>query len=181
LVERVSDALDQIVSLPRDRARLAADIAEMRGRIEREKAAANVFDVKLARGGLIDCEFAAQYLMLAGLGRQPGETTLETLQRGFAGGMLSTGTAEFLVEALGLQGALLQVLRIADEKTFDPSEAPDALKRLLLSFAASALSNPCHGRSADELASFEALQERLAAIQSQARRAFEAVLGVAVS
>jgi glutamate-ammonia-ligase adenylyltransferase len=179
LVDRVSAILDRIVAMPRDRAKLASDVAAMRGRIEREKVAANVFDVKLSRGGLIDCEFAAQFLVLAGLGRAAGETTAETLRRAEGGGVLREEEGRQLLASTVLQTALLQVMRTAEERTFDPERAPDALKRLMITFAETAL------RSDDpdvpvEIASFDALGQRLVAVQDRTRTALETLLAVAV-
>ncbi len=76
-----------------NRRRLPQDVASMRARIEREKPAASPFDVKLAPGGLMDCEFAAQFLVLSGLRRVAGETTLETLKRAADEGRRRRGRA----------------------------------------------------------------------------------------
>jgi glutamate-ammonia-ligase adenylyltransferase len=180
LVEQVGEALDRIVSLPRARERLAAEIAEMRGRIEREKPPANAFDVKLARGGLIDCEFAAQFLVLAGLGRRPGEATPDTLQRAVRSAALPASAGRRLIASAALQGTLLQVLRAADDKNFDPAQAPDALKRLLVTSATSALGDFCEKGGAEEISGFDALENGLRAIQADTRAALEMVLGVPV-
>ena len=62
--------------------------------------------MKLARGGLIDCEFAAQFLVLSGLGRVAGETTLETLERARSRrGRTRAAGGERLVLSAALQGA----------------------------------------------------------------------------
>ena len=118
LMARTEEVLDRIASMPRDRTKVAHDVATMRGRIEREKPGASRFDVKLARGGLIDCEFAAQFLVISGLGRRGGETTRETLERALAEGRLPSDGA-VLIQSVALQGAVMQVLRIADDKSFD--------------------------------------------------------------
>ena len=174
LRQRVSAVLDRLAAAPRDEKALSTDVASMRGRIEREKAAVNPFDVKHAQGGLVDCEFAAQYLVLAGLGRVAGETTLETLQRGIAAGKLAAEEGATLVASLALQTAILQVLRIAEARAFDPDHAPDALKRLLVSSGEAAL----RAVGADPgLDFFEALRERLGGLQARTRIAFEAVVG----
>ncbi|MDQ3560049.1 MAG: bifunctional [glutamine synthetase] adenylyltransferase/[glutamine synthetase]-adenylyl-L-tyrosine phosphorylase [Pseudomonadota bacterium] len=175
LVGEVSAALDRIVSRPHERSALASDIAEMRGRIERDKPAANAFDVKLARGGLIDCEFAAQFLVLSGMGRIAGESTRETLRRAVDAGFMEKREGDRLAEATALQGAILQIARIADDKPFDPAHAPEALKRLVASVAGSAL--PAVAPDPDRPVSFEALSENLAALQGEARSALESVLG----
>jgi glutamine synthetase adenylyltransferase len=71
--------------------------------------------VKLAAGGLIDCEFAAQYLVLAGLGRVAGETTAQTLRRGSAAGVLPSDDGELFSASMAMQSALLQILRCVGE------------------------------------------------------------------
>jgi glutamate-ammonia-ligase adenylyltransferase len=176
LSARVAKTLDDIAAKSRDRAALAADIAAMRGRIEREKTAANSFDVKLAPGGLIDCEFAAQFMMLSGLGRVAGETAGETLRRGADRAFMTNEVGRPLIAAATLQTAILQVLRVAGDRTFDPRQAPDALKRILVTTADSALARTTGAGSA--VGSFEALQARLERVQSAARAALEMLLGV---
>ena len=176
LTERVSAALDGIVAVPRDRGKLAQDVADMRARIEREKPAANAFDVKLARGGLVDCEFAAQFLVLAGLGRIAGEATQQTLRRAVREGQVPGAEGEQLATAAALQSALMQVQRIAAEGPFDPASASEALQVLLAGSASAALAEGLDAAREGESLSFDALADRLSAIQDDARKALEAVL-----
>jgi glutamate-ammonia-ligase adenylyltransferase len=57
---------ERILRLPRDRAKLAADIAEMRERMAEGHANRTaLFDLKHDAGGMVDIEFAVQYLVLA--------------------------------------------------------------------------------------------------------------------
>jgi glutamate-ammonia-ligase adenylyltransferase len=63
---------DGVLRLPRDPARLASDVIDMRRRM----AAGHVnrstsFDLKHDRGGMVDIEFAVQYLVLAHAHRHP--------------------------------------------------------------------------------------------------------------
>jgi len=178
LCRRIDQVLDQVVAKPRDRARLAAEIADMRGRIAREKPSANCFDVKLASGGLVDCDFAAQFLLLSGLARRPGETTAETLARAADEDRLGKAEADALVAAARLQTAILQVQRIAEDKPFDPQSAPDAMKRLLAGCAAQALED--RGPGGGEPAGFDAIATRLPSVQEEARLALERVLGTPI-
>jgi glutamate-ammonia-ligase adenylyltransferase len=76
---RIGDAFeatrDAVLRLPRDHAKLAADVIAMRARM----AAAHVnrtelFDVKHDPGGMIDIEFAVQYLVLAHAHAHPALT-----------------------------------------------------------------------------------------------------------
>jgi glutamate-ammonia-ligase adenylyltransferase len=180
LMERTSGVLDALVGKARDRAKLAQDVAAMRARIEREKAAANAFDVKLASGGLIDCEFAAQFLVLSGLGRVAGETTLETLERATSEGTLSSELGERLVLSAALQGALLQIMRVSYPKAFSLDEVAEAEKRLMVEVGDAALKNFGTGVERAGIATFDALEGRLKEVQRRTRGALEEVLGARV-
>jgi [glutamine synthetase] adenylyltransferase / [glutamine synthetase]-adenylyl-L-tyrosine phosphorylase len=57
---------DSLLRLPRDRARLAADIVEMRERMAAGHTnTTTLFDLKHDRGGMVDIEFAVQFIVLA--------------------------------------------------------------------------------------------------------------------
>jgi glutamate-ammonia-ligase adenylyltransferase len=179
-MRRVSGVLDAVVAKPRERQALAADVASMRERIERDKAPAKGFDVKLARGGLIDCEFAAQFLVLGGLGRLAGEPTPETLRRALAGRCLPFEAGERLRISARLQGAILHMERVAGDKAFDPDTAPEALKRLMVSAVNSVLADEQSPDAPVTVVSFEALTEMLAAMQARTRLALEELLGTTI-
>jgi glutamate-ammonia-ligase adenylyltransferase len=176
LILRVSAVLDGLAAMPRDPRKLGAEIAEMRGRIEREKRPAGDLDVKLAPGGLVDCEFAAQYLVLAGLGRVEGETSLQTLLRGRAAGSLAEAEGEVLVKSINVQSAILQILRVAADSVPDAERAPDALKRILVSAAVPILA----GDSDAPPQSFATMQAVLTDLQRDTRACVERVLGTPV-
>jgi len=180
LMQRASGVLDALVAKRRKPAKLRARAASMRARIEREKPPANAFDVKLARGGLMDCEFAAQFLVLAGLGRVAGETTLETLERATAEARVPPDVGERLVLSAALQTSLLQIMRAADPKGFSPDSAPEALKQVMVEIADAALADAGVGRERGGVATFEELEKRLVDIQAQTRDALEEVLGIPV-
>ena len=65
---RLGDRFDEIrhsvLARRRDRDALAKDVAEMRGRIRREHGSGVEQSIKLRTGGLVDVEFAAQFLQL---------------------------------------------------------------------------------------------------------------------
>ena len=61
---RIETAIRRILTRPRDRERLAGDVAAMRRRMEAHSRPASPWDVKQRPGGLVDVEFIAQYLML---------------------------------------------------------------------------------------------------------------------
>jgi hypothetical protein len=120
----------------------------------------------------VDCEFAAQYLVLGGLGRVAGETTPETLTRAQDVGALAPEAGGQLIASAALQGTILQLLRIVEDAAFDPAASPEALKRVLLSAAAAAQGNAAGAAMAD----FSDLEARLADVQSNTRTSLEAVL-----
>jgi glutamate-ammonia-ligase adenylyltransferase len=181
LMQRSSAVIDALVAKKRDRMALATDVASMRARIEQEKSPANEFDIKLARGGLIDCEFAAQFLVLSGLGRIAGETTLETLERATAEGRVPPDAGERLVLSTSLQAALLQIMRVAEPNAFSPETAPEALKRIMVTIADKAFKDAGVGTERAGVSSFGELEKRLVEIQAQTRMALEKVLGIAVA
>ena len=53
-----------VLSLPRDSARLKADVLAMRGEMAQHKPPKGPLDIKLARGGLVDVEFIVHFLQL---------------------------------------------------------------------------------------------------------------------
>lgn len=72
-VGRKFDAIRQnILSLPRDPARLRTEVLEMRQKMHAAHPNRSpLFDLKHDPGGLVDCEFAVQYLILAHAGEHP--------------------------------------------------------------------------------------------------------------
>ena len=180
LSARASEVLDALATKKRERAALAKNVASMRARIEREKKAAGPFDVKLAPGGLMDCEFAAQFLVLTGLERVAGATTLETLKRAAAEGRVGSEEGERLVLSTALQSAILQLGRVAGRDAFAPDTAPEALRQLIVAAADAALKDAGVGEERAGVSTFDELAARLVHVQEQTRAAFESVLGAKV-
>ena len=88
----------------------------MRARIERERHARSIWDVKYVRGGLVDIEFIAQYLQLRHAHAAPqvlSTNTMEALSALSAAGVLSPDVADELIEALGLWQQIQARLRLA--------------------------------------------------------------------
>ena len=132
----------------------------MRARVEREKAASGPFDVKLARGGLMDCEFAAQFLVLSGLGRVAGETTLETLAAGSADWMdRPNETASGWCFPRRCRARCCRSSVSPIRKASRPQTAPEALKRLIVGVADGVLRNYGVGAERNGIASFEELSD----------------------
>ena len=67
----VEAAIRAALVRPRDRAKIARDVRDMRQRIWAEKGTDNVWDLKQVRGGLVDIEFIAQHLQLVHAAAHP--------------------------------------------------------------------------------------------------------------
>ena len=62
--ERLARIIADVLDAPRDATELRADVLKMRGDMAAHKPARGPLDAKLARGGLVDCEFLVHYLQL---------------------------------------------------------------------------------------------------------------------
>jgi glutamate-ammonia-ligase adenylyltransferase len=106
----------------------------MRAKIADEKGAGDDWDLKQARGGLIDLEFIAQFLQIVSAAEHRDvldQNTELALTKLSAAGVLAPGDAEILVPAARLYHTLTQALRLCLDKPFVAEEAPRALKDLL--------------------------------------------------
>jgi glutamate-ammonia-ligase adenylyltransferase len=164
LREAASQAIREVLTLPRDRARIAADVRDMRQRIEKEKGTEDIWDLKQVRGGLVDLEFIAQYLQLIHAVQYPDilspntVTALSNLQRA---GLLPAAAADELLPAARLFSNLTQILRLCVEGPFTPQTSSDGLKTLLARAREapgfSSLEADLKGRQASIRALFDAL------------------------
>jgi len=163
---RVADAIATTLERPREPAKIAADVLDMRGRIWAEKGTQNIWDLKQVRGGLVDLEFIAQHLQLIHAAAHPqilDQNTLGAYRKLRAAGLLGPAEAETLIRATRLLHALTQVLRLCLEGPFDPGAAPKSLKELL-------------ARAGGE-ASFPALEARLRQTLGEVAGLFSRVIG----
>ena len=134
LRDRLAAAIRETLTAPREPERLLRDVADMRARLERDKPATGPWDIKMLRGGLVDCEFVAQYLQLRHAHDDPdvlATNTTEALDRIRGAGLLDGGIAEKLIAAIRLWRNLQGTLRLGFGASFDESTAPDGSKALL--------------------------------------------------
>jgi glutamate-ammonia-ligase adenylyltransferase len=127
----VTGAIEAALRRPRDVAVLAREVRDMRALIAEEKPASGVWDMKLAPGGLVDIEFAAQFLQLAHApaGGPLRAGTAEALEALAAAGL--AGQVGPLLEAWILQQNLTQMLKLALGDGDDPADQPEAFRRKL--------------------------------------------------
>ena len=131
---RVEAAVRASLVWPRDRAKIAADVRDMRARIAKEKGTEDIWDLKQVRGGLVDVEFIAQYLQLVHAQAHPevlDQNTVEAYRKLRDAGVLAPAHADVLIPATRLLHDLTQILRLCIEGQFDPATAPSGLKELL--------------------------------------------------
>jgi len=115
LVARIEAVIRDALCRPRDPARLVADVAEMRRRIEAEHAADNPWRTKYVRGGLVDCEFIAQYLQLRHAADHPevlSPRAVVAFERLSQAGALSREDADQLIDAVRLLRRVRGMLRL---------------------------------------------------------------------
>ncbi|WBY00125.1 bifunctional [glutamate--ammonia ligase]-adenylyl-L-tyrosine phosphorylase/[glutamate--ammonia-ligase] adenylyltransferase [Ramlibacter tataouinensis] len=90
---------EAVITAPRDLAALRQEIVAMRERVRAgHPVKAGRFDVKHSEGGMVDAEFAVQYLVLAHAGRHreliPNVGNIALLQRAEAAGLLPAGVGQ---------------------------------------------------------------------------------------
>lgn len=159
---RVEAAIRDALQKPRERAKIAADVRDMRERIAAEKGTDEIWDLKQVRGGLVDLEFITQYLQLVNAADHPealDQNTLMALQKLEAVGALSGSDAADLIECGRLLHALTQTIRLSLDHPFDPGSAPAGLKALL-------------ARSAEK-PDFDAVEVELKAAVGKVKSAFD--------
>jgi glutamate-ammonia-ligase adenylyltransferase len=112
-----------------------ADAADMRAKLFAQVPGKAPWNLKFARGGLVDIEFIAQTLQLIVAHHHPGvihTNTVGALDALAQAGALDADDSATLTAAAELETALTQVLRIAVDGEFDAASATPGLKALLV-------------------------------------------------
>jgi glutamate-ammonia-ligase adenylyltransferase len=107
----------------------------MRRKLQTQFPGRGPWDLKFARGGLVDIEFVTEYLQLRHARESSNvlePNTITALERLSAAGFLAKADADVLVGTARLELDLLQILRMAVAGAFDPEHATPAMKALLL-------------------------------------------------
>ncbi|ODT85295.1 bifunctional [glutamine synthetase] adenylyltransferase/[glutamine synthetase]-adenylyl-L-tyrosine phosphorylase [Phenylobacterium sp. SCN 70-31] len=157
-------AIEAALRRPRDRRKTARDVRDMRKLLEQERPPKGPWDLKLKPGGLVDIEFAAQFLQLAHAaeGGPLRTNTAEALTALGETGLASPGQLSALCDAWRLQQDLTQLLKVALGDGPAPGEEPKAFQSLLA--------------RAGGVKTLKALEARLAGVQAAARTAYAEVV-----
>ena len=131
---RIDDAIRDALTTERPADELSISVSKMRVRIAREHGTDNHWSVKHVRGGLVDCEFMAQYLQLRHAYEHSkilNTGTVSAYRNLAEAGLLDAGAAQTLVDATRLWRRLQGLLRLTLEGAANPDDFPVPLKRLL--------------------------------------------------
>ncbi|GJL92792.1 bifunctional [glutamine synthetase] adenylyltransferase/[glutamine synthetase]-adenylyl-L-tyrosine phosphorylase [Hyphococcus sp.] len=129
LADAVNFEIENILALPRDRATLGVDVADMRVRLDEAKRPAGCWDVKSMVGGLTDIAFICQYLTLASAHRvgRPPRAAKAAISWFAQKGELAQEDSTRLMAAQSVFEAVLQASRAATGGVFSPEKAGEAL------------------------------------------------------
>ena len=163
---RIEALIGGVLRRPRDPARVASDVVDMRRAIAAERGEQDHWNLKDAAGGLIDIEFIAQYLQLMHAASVPellDTSTVRVLEKAARAGVLAPADAEVLRLAARLYHDLTQVLRLCVSGPFDPRTAGAGLLHLLA--------------RAGDVPDFATLEADLIETQARVRKSFEGIIG----
>ncbi|MEO8114872.1 MAG: glutamine-synthetase adenylyltransferase, partial [Phenylobacterium sp.] len=160
----VQGAIEATLRRPRERGRTARDVREMRELMEEERPPKGHWDLKLSPGGLVDIEFAVQFLQLvhAAQGGPLKPNTAEALAAFRDAGLAPAEPLAALERGWRLQQDLTQLLKVALDDDPDPDAEPKAFRALLA--------------RAGGARDFRALRAKLASARTAGRKAYDAIV-----
>ena len=139
LASDVMDVAARTVERPRTAATLAAAVADMRRRLAENREAPSIWHVKNMRGGILDIEFVAQFLILRYSSVHPElrhgntATALKALREA---GRLDPDDADTLLGAAALWQTIQSILRLTGAAPDADGRPPASLHPLLCRAAA---------------------------------------------
>ena len=169
LVTRIDAAIRRALTMERDPDVLATDVRSMRLRIFKEHGSEDPWNLKHARGGLVEAEFLAQYLQLRHAHDHPAllSTMTASVFEQAAGLCIRSADSRLLIRSLQLHRRLQSLLRLSLGETFDPKTAPKGLIEALIRTASI---DPEIARPGLDI---EALTETLSDLQRQVADLFD--------
>lgn len=134
LKDELNMFIRHLLSRSRDREKLCADAMDMRARIEKEHGTTDIWNIKYVRGGLIDIDFIAQYLLLRYAPDTP-EAQAGSASQAFTWlkrhGRLDGDVADDLIAHDHFLGQIFNMLRLCSDHAFDETSAPPGIKKIL--------------------------------------------------
>ena len=126
--------IKMLLTQERNHRKLLLDVADMRSRIEKNKKSAGLWDVKHARGGLIDIEFITQYLQLKYAHSNSevlATNTAEAIIRLSDSALLNHSHSKKLLEALALWTQIQGILRLTVGNNYNENRFSRPIRALL--------------------------------------------------
>ncbi len=113
--KKLAGIITKHIVKPRDGAAIRTDMLEMRERVEQEFGTKNPWNIKYARGGMMDVEFMAQYLVLAYAATHAdiyAHDVPHVFAKAKALGIVPAATADAIVRAYDVQSICLSYGRL---------------------------------------------------------------------
>jgi glutamate-ammonia-ligase adenylyltransferase len=164
--EKIEAIIRSVLTRSRDAASTAGDVADMRRAIAQEKGEDDIWNLKLAAGGLVDIDFIAQYLQLVHASEKPeilSVSTLQVLDNAARLGVLPQSDAEILRSAARLYHDLTQIIRLCVTGKFNPETSGDNLLHVMA--------------RAGDTPDFSTLEATVRETQGEVRRVFHGLVG----
>lgn len=161
---QVEQSIRHHVLKGRDEAKLLADLLDMRQRIAREFKSQNPWALKHVRGGMVDLDFIAQYIILRHAPAYPDiwkRSARLVFEHAQQHGILPETTVQQLIVAKKFLTDLMSLLRLSAPGGAIADDAPLGLKRLLV-----------NGMRADD---FDDLKARVVAMEADVSAAYAAM------
>lgn len=134
LTRTIEAGIHAVLTRPRDPDRLVVDVAEMRVRIDSERGTDNPWMLKHSRGGQLDIEFVAQYLLLREASRHPevlARSAATAFERLAVAGTISADDARVLGGMTRFFSALQVLLRLTVGTARDETYFPVGVRQVL--------------------------------------------------
>jgi glutamate-ammonia-ligase adenylyltransferase len=137
LRERFDEVRQAVITAPRSVAALRAEIMAMREKVRAARPVkAGAFDVKHSPGGMVDAEFAVQFLVLSQSAKHPelipNVGNIALLQRAEACGLLPPGVGQAAASAYRELRRVQHKARLNEEPTHVPAGALEAERQAVL-------------------------------------------------
>ena len=162
--KQIGAIISRSLSLPRDSSKLLQEVASMRARMRKEQKPGGEWDVKKVQGGLIDCDFVVQFLLLKYPQTQSQISDLSgLLDKLVALHGLKKDQAKVLLEGTKFWSRLQFMLRLTTEGNPFTNELSDGLKDKLVAAVGEK--------------TFEDLENKKAEVSESIYQLFQATIG----
>lgn len=165
LNKKLTQFIASQLTKPCDKEKLLADALEMRERIEKNHGTKDIWNIKYIRGGIIDLDFIAQYLLLLHAHETPKATpgsAVEIYQWLKEQRLIDKAVADELIDADGFLNQIFNMLRLSCDNDFNEATALPGLKKILCESV--------------QISDFETLKEKLITVEERVSRQYNALL-----